>query len=225
MAKSKGWDWNVVKGDHAEYWRIPIIEAFYLMERWRGLGFRDFLDLGCGLGRHAILLGKNGFTVSCFDISSEAVEKTREWAESENLIFDYKVGDALELPYADESFDAILSYHVVNHTDTPGMRRIADEILRVLRPGGECYLTLGSKETWAWKETDWPKIDENTKLRQEDGPENNVPHFYADYPLVKKIFGKFEIVQVRQIEEIFKHHKTGKTAETWHYHILVKKPN
>lgn len=85
MTISKGWDWSVVKGGHAEYWRIPAIESFYLMERWRGLGFRDFLDLGCGLGRHSILFGKNGFNVFCFDISNEAVEKTREWAESEDL--------------------------------------------------------------------------------------------------------------------------------------------
>lgn len=223
MTRSKGWDWSVVRGGHAEFWRTPSMEAFYLIGRWRGMGLQDFLDLGCGLGRHAILFGKNGFTVSCFDISSEAVEKTREWAESENLSFDYKVGDALELPYENESFDAILSFHVINHTDTAGMRRIADEILRVLRPGGECYLTLGSKEAWGWKATDWPMVDENTKLRQEDGPENNVPHFYADYELVKDIFGKFEIVEIRQIEEFFKHHKTGELGETWHYHVLLRK--
>ena len=224
MTKSRGWDWGVVKGSHADFWRTPSAESFYLMNRWRDLGFRDFLDLGCGLGRHAILFGGDGFKVSCFDISSEAIERTREWADADGLVFDYKIGDMLELPYADESFDAILSFHVINHTDTAGMRKIADELWRVLRPGGECYLTLGSKDAWGWKETDWPKLDENTKLRQEDGPENNVPHFYADYELVQDIFGKFEIVGIHQVEEFYKSKKTGEISESWHYHVLLRKP-
>lgn len=224
MSKSKGWDWSIVKGSRADFWRTPSAESFYLANRWQDLGFRDFLDLGCGLGRHAILFGKNGFTVSCFDISEEAVKQTREWAESESLTFDYQVGDALDLPFPDESFDAILSYHTINHTDTTGMKKIANGIYRVLRPGGECYLTLGSKDTWGWKETDWPMVDENTKLRQEDGPENNVPHFYADYNIIQDIFGEFEIVDIHQLEEFLKSRTTGEIYESWHYHVLMRKP-
>lgn len=224
MTNSKGWNWNIVEGSHANFWRTPSAESFYLVERWRSLGFKDFLDHGCGLGRHAILFGKNSFSVSCFDISEKAIAETEEWAKSEGLVFNYRVGDALRLPYKDASFDAILSYHVINHTDTAGMRKVADELFRVLRPGGECYLTLGSKNTWGWRETDWPLIDENTKLRQEDGPENNVPHFYADYELVKEIFAKFEIIDVHQIEEFNKNKDTNKVHKSWHYHVLVRKP-
>lgn len=223
MTKSKGWDWNVVKGGHAEFWRTPSPESFYLINRWQSFGFKDFLDLGCGLGRHAILFGNSGFNVSCFDISDEAISKTREWANAERLTFNYQTGDMLELPYTDASFDAILSFHVINHTDTAGMRKIATEILRTLRPGGECYLTLGSKDTWGWKDTDWPKIDENTKLRQEDGPENNVPHFYADYNIIQDIFSDFEIIDVHQLEEFHKNRITGNLYESWHYHVLVRK--
>lgn len=224
MTKSKGWDWSIVKGSHADFWKTPSAESFYLISRWQNLRFKNFLDLGCGLGRHAILFGKNGFTVSCFDISEEAIAQTKAWAESENLTFDYKVGDALDLPFDDNSFDAILSFHVINHTDTAGMRKIASEIYRVLRAGGECYLTLGSKDTWGWKETDWPLIDENTKLRQENGPENNVPHFYADYDIIQDIFSKFEIIDVHQLEEFLRNKTTNKIHECWHYHVLLRKP-
>lgn len=224
MTKSKGWNWNIVKGSHADFWKTPSAESFYLANRWQNLEFKDFLDLGCGLGRHAILFGKDGFAVSCFDISEEAINRTKVWAESENLAFDYKVGDALNLPFNDNSFDAILSFHVINHTDTTGMRKIASEIYRVLRPGGECYLTLGSKDTWGWKETDWPLIDENTKLRQEDGPENNVPHFYADYDIIQDIFGIFEIIDVHQLEEFLRNKTTNKIRKSWHYHVLLRKP-
>lgn len=224
MVESKGWDWEMVNGRQAEFWRTPSIESFYLVNRWQGLGFRDFLDLGCGLGRHAILFGHNGFTVSCFDISEEAISQTKEWAMSEGLNFQYQVGDMLNLPYVDDSFDAILCRNVISHTDTAGMRQIASELFRVLRPGGECYLTLGSKDTWGWKETNWPLIDENTKLRQEDGPENNVPHFYADYGLIKEIFNKFELVDIYQLEEFHENRSEQKVYESWHYHVLIRKP-
>lgn len=188
------------------------------------MGFKDFLDLGCGLGRHAILFGESGFRVSCFDISENAIIETRKWATEAGLDFDYRVGDMLKLPYQDESFDAILSYHVINHTDTTGVKQIVSELFRVLRPGGECYLTLGSKDTWGWKETNWPLVDENTKLRQEDGPENNVPHFYADYHLIKQLFAAFDIIDIHQLEEFSENLSEQKVRQSWHYHILARRP-
>lgn len=225
MTESKGWNWKLVKGEHADFWRTPSVEAFYLVNRWQGLGFKDFLDLGCGLGRHSILFGQNGFNVSCFDISEEAVKQTRDWAEAEGLNFDYQVGDMLKLPYDDSSFDAVLCRNVISHTDTAGMRQIAGELLHVLKPGGECYLTLGSKDTWGWKETNWPLLDENTKLRQEDGPEDGVPHFYADYDLIKEIFREFEILDIYQLEEFHENEAEQKVYESWHYHVLIRKPH
>jgi len=224
MIKSKGWNWKLVTGSQADFWRTPSVETFYLVERWRSLGFEEFLDLGCGLGRHAILFGQNGFNVSCFDISEEAVKQTRAWAEREGLIFDYQIGDMLELPYADNRFNAILCRNVISHTDTAGMEKVVAELYRVLRPSGECYLTLGSKDTWGWKETDWPLIDENTKLRREDGPEDGIPHFYADYDLIKKLFKEFAILDIHQVEEFHENYAEGKVYESWHYHVLVRKP-
>lgn len=224
MTKSKGWNWQIVQGEHANFWRTPSIESFYLVNRWQGLGFKDFLDLGCGLGRHSILFGQNGFNVACFDISEEAIKQTKEWAEAEGLTFDYQVDDMLKLPYDGDSFDAILCRNVISHTDTAGMEQIASELLRVLRPGSECYLTLGSKDTWGWKETNWPLLDKNTKLRQEDGPEDGIPHFYADYGLIKEIFREFEILDIYQLEEFHENEAEQKVYESWHYHVLIRKP-
>ena len=71
MIKSKGWDWKIVKDDKDSVWKNPSQESFYLLNRWKSQNKKDFLDLGCGLGRHAILFGKNNFNVYCFDISDE----------------------------------------------------------------------------------------------------------------------------------------------------------
>lgn len=151
MITSKGWNWMMEFEDKELVWKNPSLESYGIMNRWGSAGKNAFLDLGCGLGRHAILFGRNGFSVSCFDISEEAILKTKAWAESEGLSFDCKSGDMLQLPYEDETFDCIFCWNVISHTDTEGVKRAISEIRRVLKPGGECYLTFGSKSTWGWQ--------------------------------------------------------------------------
>lgn len=196
MVDSKGWKWEIVKNEREEIWKNPSVESYYLLNRWKTQGKKIFLDLGCGLGRHSILFGKNKFNISCFDISEEAINRTKEWAENENLKFDYKVGDMLKLPYNDEQFDCIYCRNVISHTDTEGIKRIINELNRVMKHNGECYLTLGSKDTWGFKQENWPLIDENTRLRMEEGPEYKVPHFYVDYNLAKELFNNFKIINI-----------------------------
>ena len=107
MIESKGWNWEIVKNEKEKIWKTPSVESYYLVSRWKSQNKKNFLDLGCGLGRHSILFGKNEFCVSCFDISKEAINRTKEWAEKEYLKFDYKVGDMIKLPYKSEQFDCI----------------------------------------------------------------------------------------------------------------------
>ena len=75
MIESKGWNWNLVKEDKKCIWKNPSIESYYLLNRWKSQEKTEFLDLGCGLGRHSILFAKNDFNVYCFDISKEAIER------------------------------------------------------------------------------------------------------------------------------------------------------
>lgn len=216
MIGAKGWNWNMEFEGKESVWKDPALESYGLMNRWGVQGKKDFLDLGCGLGRHAMLFGRNGFAVSCFDISEEGLAHAKNWAESEGLCFDYKAGDMRFLPYGDESFDCILGWNVISHTDTEGVKAAIAEIRRVLKPGGECYLTFGSKSTWGWQQ-DWPKVDENTKLRMEEGPEYGVPHFYADRELLLELFKEFEILGMTHVQD------WGKNNQGIHYHILVRK--
>lgn len=220
MVESKAWNWEMVKEDAENIWKNPSIESYYLVNRWKSQDKKDFLDLGCGLGRHTILFAKNDFDVKAFDLSEDAVRRTREWAESLNLNVDFKVGDMLELPYENESIDCILCRNVISHTDTMGMRKIISELNRVLRKDGECYLTLGSKESWGYKQ-DWPVVDENTKIRIEDGPENGIPHFFADYDLIKDLFKQNKIEHVEQIQLFYD--EPAKRSSSYHYHVLIKK--
>lgn len=220
MIKSKGWNWEIVKDDKDCIWKIPSVESYYLVNKWSEENKKDFLDLGCGLGRHSILFASNNFNVSCFDISADAIVRTKKWAEELSFDMDYKVGDMLLLPYSDDSFDCILCRNVISHSDTEGVKKIISELKRVLKKDGECYLTLGSKATWGFKQESWPLIDSNTRLRMEEGPEYKTPHFYADYELIKELFKDFEIKLVNHIEDFYEN--KGKIFSSFHYHVLIK---
>ena len=221
MIESKGWNWKIVNNEKEKMWKNPSVESYYLVNRWKSQNKKYFLDLGCGLGRHSILFGKNEFNVSCFDISQEAINRTKEWAEKENLKFDYKVGDMIKLPYNNEQFDCIYCRNVISHTDTEGMKLIIKELNRVMKQNGECYLTLGSKDSWGFKQEDWPLVDKNTRLRMEEGPEYQVPHFYVDYNLAKELFSDFNIINIHQ--EIDYYEKQNCIIDSYHYHILIQK--
>ena len=125
------------------------------------------------------------------------------------------------LPYETESIDCILCRNVISHTDTKGMIEIAKEIRRILKKDGECYLTLGSKDSWGFKQESWPVVDENTKIRIEDGPENGIPHFFADYDLIKEIFREFSIERIFQVENF--HERDDGVTGSFHYHVLIRK--
>ncbi len=221
MIKSKGWNWKIVDNNKDCVWLNPSIESYYLLDRWKNLNKKVFLDLGCGLGRHTIMFASNNFKTFAFDISEEAIKKTKEWAIKLGLNINYAVGDMLDMPYDDESIDVILGYNVISHTDTLGVKKIISQLKRILKKDGECYLTLCSKDTWGFKQENFPLVDENTRLRMDEGPEYGVAHFYADYELIKDLFCDFEIISIRHIQDFYENN--GQEYSSYHYHILIRK--
>ncbi|OPJ62883.1 class I SAM-dependent methyltransferase [Clostridium oryzae] len=197
MVDSKGWEWE--KANQSP-WLKPCEDSYYIANKWLQLRFKNVLDLGSGLGRHSILFAKYGFNVSAIDLSDYGVNNLKQWADKENLDIHIKVGDMTDLPYDDNSFDGVFAYHVISHTDTAGAKRVINEIERVLKPGGEIYTSMCSKESWDFKKSGYPKLDENTVINKEEGPEKDVPHFYADLDDILDLFANFEVEKVRHVD-------------------------
>lgn len=63
MVESKGWKWEIVEDDKNSIWKNPSVESYYLLNRWKTQNKTEFLDLGCGLGRHSILFGILGIAM------------------------------------------------------------------------------------------------------------------------------------------------------------------
>lgn len=108
-----------------------------LRERLEGLETRnmhDALELGCGTGVVTAFLAQNyGMNVCGTDFYPSQVQLARAMnRESDRLHFE--VADAARLPFADSSFDLVVSQNVFHHV--PDWKGAVREVSRVLRPDG-----------------------------------------------------------------------------------------
>jgi len=127
----------------------------------------------------------------------------------------------ISLPYKDCSFDCLLAFHVISHTDTNGIKKIIDEMRRVLKTDGEFFITLCSKKSWSYQTAGYPKLDENTIIKIEDGPENGIPHFYSSDDTIKELFAGNQIINNQLIQDQILN--GNELRDSWHYFILGKK--
>ena len=212
MAESRAWDWEQTTDSK---WLNPCEESYYYARLWKKEGRQTILDLGCGLGRHAVLFAREGFHVTAADLSQAAVDHVDAWQKREGLSICTKRCDMHMLPFDDNSFDGIWAYHSVSHTDTAGFSQICAELTRVLKPNGALYITMCAKEHWGFL-FGGARLDENTVLVSNGTTEINVPHYYIDYDDIPRIFSGFSIQRVYKIFDY-----TRKNGLPCHYLIYA----
>ncbi len=118
--------------------RYAKIVFVHQLVKWSGLdklppGSR-VLDVGCGIGGSSRILARDyGFDVLGISISTAQIKRAKELT-NEEISCEFLVMDALDLEFSEASFDAVWSVEVGPHI--LDKQRYADELLRVLRPGG-----------------------------------------------------------------------------------------
>lgn len=96
------------------------------------------LDVACGTGNATIPAAQAGARVTGLDLTPELLEVGRRRADSAGVSIDWREGDAEDLPFPDASFDVVLS--TFGCMFAPRAEVVADELARVLRPGGRLGL-------------------------------------------------------------------------------------
>jgi len=76
------------------------------------------LDLGCGEGRHTILMAREGYAVTALDLEPLALRKARAYVRRAGVRADFVVGNALDLKFGDAAFDLVLDYGCFHHVVT-----------------------------------------------------------------------------------------------------------
>jgi ubiquinone/menaquinone biosynthesis C-methylase UbiE len=97
------------------------------------------LDAGCGTGTLALEAKRRvgaGGRVHGIDASPEMIGRARQKAAAQGIDVTFEAGRAEALPFPDASFDVVLSTLMLHHLPRAVRERFAQEIRRVLRPGG-----------------------------------------------------------------------------------------
>jgi SAM-dependent methyltransferase len=102
------------------------------------------LDVAAGNGNATLAAARRFAQVISTDYVSQLLEKGAARALAEGLEIQFKIADAEELPFDDESFDVALSTFGVMFA--PNQAQVARELLRVVRPGGRIGLANWTPE-------------------------------------------------------------------------------
>ena len=171
------------------------------------------LDLGCGVGRHALLLAEHGFDVEAIDGSPAGLAVVCETAAARGLSVGLHQGLADALPFPDVSFDYVLSWNVIHHGTLGDLGRRLGEIWRVLRPAGLLQVTVLSTR------------DANYGIGRAIAPDTFVidqverkghPHCYCDAATLVGLLAGFDLLTLsQQLQE--------RRPGSHHWHIIAER--
>ena len=105
------------------------------------------LDVATGTGNVALPLARAGCVVTGVDIAPNLLAQGRERAAAAELTITFDEGDAEQLPYADGSFDAVVTMFGAMFAPRPEL--VAAELMRVLKPGGLLAMANWNPESFS----------------------------------------------------------------------------
>jgi len=134
----------------AEYSNPEFVRKYMTVGLWRSeeiLIERYFepkssvLDLGCGAGRSTIAMAQKGFKVAGIDLIPEMIEAAKSQAAMNGLQLDFRVMDARNLSFPDESYQNVLfSFNGFDQIPRKASRRLLlEDVHRILKPRG-CFI-------------------------------------------------------------------------------------
>jgi SAM-dependent methyltransferase len=193
-------------------WLEPEADVVEWAKRVYDNGGRRALDLGCGVGRHSLVLAAMGFETYALDGSDSGLAHLSDSASKAGLAVATRQGLMTELPYDDASFDYVLAFNVIYHGDRPVVARAIEEIRRVLKPSGIYQGTMLSKRDVS--RLKGHEISPDTFVNQGSDDKDH-PHFYCNAEELVTLFSGFELISLLDKE----HSRAG----SWHWHLCAER--
>lgn len=205
------WDeiWKTEEG--RAWWLEPEPFVISLLPRFKSEGVHTVLDLGFGLGRHSILLAKEGFDVYGLEASPAGIEYAVQWAEKEGITLRLATGDMSTLPFESESFDLMLAWNVIYHGLTDYIHQTIGEIRRCLKLDGYLLCTLISTKNELCGLG--AELERGTFVIA-DHEEKSHPHHYFDREEIDACLSGFALETCEDVEQGL--------PGSYHWQILAK---
>src|SRR5258708_5616998 len=119
-----------LSGYHSEVTRL--VKSKFIKDK-------TVLDVGCGFGWAELLFSKlHPQKMIGIDTSNECLIIAKKFKHPS---CNFKVGNALKLPFKDKTFDTVMSWETLEHIPKNTEEKMFEEIYRVLKPGGHFFLS------------------------------------------------------------------------------------
>ncbi|HET7697744.1 MAG TPA: class I SAM-dependent methyltransferase [Vicinamibacterales bacterium] len=125
-------------GDYGVFARFLEKGALEFFDRLALQPGTQLLDVACGAGQLLLPAARRGMHATGLDLASNLVRQARARAAQYGLDVRVDEGDAEDLPYADASFDVVIS--LIGAMFAPQPELVAREMSRVCRPGGRIVM-------------------------------------------------------------------------------------
>lgn len=163
-------------------------------------GLTSVLDIGCGTGRHVVYMAQNGLYVSGLDNAPTALRLAKEWLVNEHITANLILSDMRRpLPFANSSFDAVLSTQVIHHAVLATVLETAREIERIVRRNGRIMISVPTRQAIAEDAPQHEEIEPNT-FAPTSGTEQGLPHHLFTPDDFRGIFPRFQTTNVQVID-------------------------
>ena len=154
----------------------------FLKENLHFLPKGKVLFVAEGEGRNAVFVAKNGYEVSAFDYSESGQQKALMLAQEHGISINYIVSDVLELPYENESFDALVL--IFAHFPAEIRKQAHFKLLELLKPGGKILFEAFGKEQLNYT-SGGPKVID--MLFSEEEVKNEFPNIVLERLSTEKV--------------------------------------
>jgi ubiquinone/menaquinone biosynthesis C-methylase UbiE len=172
--------------------KIPVRAAFesptalenrHILRLMGDIRGKKILDVGCGLGESAVYFALKGARVTATDLSPGMIQTVGRLATFHKVEVEALVSPGEELSVGDNQFDFVYSANTLHHVTSK--QKFMEEIRRVLKPGGRCFL---------WDPIAYnPVINVYRRMAVKVRTEDESPLKLEDIAMVKSYFKKVNV--------------------------------
>lgn len=187
-------DWNTLFTEKENRWENLFEDVVSLVESHAIEKGQTVLDLGCGAGRHLAYLEEHGINCTGSDISINGLLYSRARLQDVQQPIRLVMADMGEVfPFSDDSFNHVISIHVIFHNKRLRVQATIDEIRRVVKPGGLVLITFIS--TYSSRYQSGFEIEKDTWL-PDVGVDMGVPHHFSSLADVVDLMNGFKVTRI-----------------------------
>lgn len=179
------------------YTKMPDLEYLpWIPEKLHAASASRVLDLGCGSGWLSVFLAREGFKVTGIDVADHALELGKQWAEMEDLKIQFDVGDLGDLPYPDNSFDAVVANSIIEHLPL-SLALVAMAKLRTVIVSGGTF--IGCFDKVGTGPGEYYKLEDGTQVYTDKGRKGMMLRYFPDDEL-KELLNGWKIDELKTLD-------------------------